>query len=110
MRSLRSALLLLLGLLVALTSTVVPASSSTAAAALGSISGQMLVTGGAPLPGAEVTLYLNDDGDIYPIDLTETDATGSYRFSGVEAGTYRLGFVDPTGDHETEYWDNYGSL
>lgn len=94
----------------ALTGTLVPASSGTAAAALGSISGQMLVTGGAPIAGAEVTLYLNDDGDIYDVDDTETDATGTYHFTGVEAGTYRLGFVDPTGDHATEYWSNWSTL
>jgi hypothetical protein len=54
-RSSRPALLLL-GMLVALVGALVPTTAVTAVSTAGSISGQMLVTGGAPIAGAEVTL------------------------------------------------------
>ena len=103
--------LLLLGLLVALVGALAPATTSAAAEADGSISGQMLVTGGAPIAGAEVTLYARDeDWEWYAADVAETDATGTYQLNGVAPGTYRLGFHDPSGDHATEYWSNWGTL
>lgn len=110
-RSSRPAVLLL-GLLVALVGALAPATTSAAADADGSISGQMLVTGGAPIAGAEVTLYAFDDWDWdwYAADVAVTDATGTYQLTGVAPGTYRLGFRDPSGDHATEYWSNWATL
>jgi hypothetical protein len=110
-RSSRPAVLLL-GLLVALVGALAPATTSAAADTDGSISGQMLVTGGAPIAGAEVTLYAFDDWDWdwYAADVAVTDATGTYQLTGVAPDTYRLGFRDPSGDHATEYWSNSGTL
>lgn len=107
-RSSRPALVLT-SLAVAAATALAPFTPSVAASA-GSISGQMLVTGGAPIAGAEVTLYAPLGPDWYPVDVADTDATGTYLLSGVEAGTYRLGFHDPTGDHATEYWSNWATL
>ena len=109
-RSSRPALLLL-ALVVALVGTLAPVSTASAEPG-GSISGQMLVTGGAPIAGAEVTLYAFDDwGWEWSVaDVAETDATGTYQLTGVEPGSYRLGFRDPSGDHATEYWSNSATL
>ncbi|TGN63466.1 hypothetical protein EXE59_05515 [Nocardioides eburneiflavus] len=103
--------LVLTSLAVATATAFVPVAPSAAAAASGgSISGQMLVTGGAPIAGAEVTLYAPVGPDWYPVDVADTDATGTYQLSGVAPGTYRLGFHDPSGDHATEYWSNWATL
>ncbi|MBS2936167.1 carboxypeptidase regulatory-like domain-containing protein [Nocardioides sp. J2M5] len=100
--------LLLTGLAVALTGTLAPAPASAVAG--GSISGQMLVSGGGAVAGAEVTLYAGDWGDWYADQVVETGADGSYQLTGIAPGTYRLGFRDPTGDHATEYWSNWATL
>lgn len=101
--------LVLMGLAVALTGTLAPVTTSAAATG-GSISGQMLVSGGGAVAGAEVTLYAGDWGDWYAEQVVETGADGSYQLTGIQPGTYRLGFRDPAGDHATEYWSNWATL
>ena len=35
-----------------------------------------------------------------------TNASGAYALSGLPVGTYRAAFIDPTGTHALEYWDD----
>ncbi len=35
-----------------------------------------------------------------------TDASGNYAFATLPTGAYRVAFIDPTGDHTLEYWND----
>lgn len=71
-----------------------------------SVEGVVTEPGGSPIPGVNVVLY--DDGS--QIANAVTDADGSYRLLELEAGTYRVGFTDPTGDHLPEFFDDAAAL
>jgi len=59
------------------------------------IAGIVMLKSGDPLADAEVTLYghFPPGGLVTPVDprRTTTDATGRFRFAGIEAGVYHLG-------------------
>ena len=58
----------------------------------------------AGLPDIEVDVY---DVDGYFYDSTTTAADGSYSIL-VVAGTYEVGFYDPTDAHQAGYWSDTG--
>jgi hypothetical protein len=60
-----------------------------------------------PIAGTWVSLF---DSGGRSLGLAVTAPDGSYRFSGLVAGSYRLRFADPTGNHVAEYWDNRPTL
>lgn len=79
--------------------TACAASLSTLPAGAGSpggaIDGILLATGGEPASGWEV-LLLNPEGDLVARSATTT--AGSYEFTGLPAGRYRLGLRDEAGN------------
>ena len=46
--------------------------------------------GDIPMSGASIALYSSSDGYAAPISTTTTGSDGSYLFSGLNAGDYRL--------------------
>jgi len=63
---------------------------------------------GAPLGGIGVYLY-NASDDSYRTNTT-TNISGTYRFDGLPAGSYKLKFSDSNGVYLTEYYSNQPSL
>ena len=77
------------------------------------ITGKVTDAKAAALQNIRVTAYqwvpgMNYWGAVGP--GVATDATGAYDLGGLRAGTYRLGFQDPSGDHFGEYFDNVATL
>lgn len=78
--------------------------SPSAPDAPGSISGQVTDDTGAPLAGIEVQLFRLNEGKFIPTRLVLTDAGGNYRATLLIAGSYRLGFSDPSANHALEFY------
>jgi 5-hydroxyisourate hydrolase-like protein (transthyretin family) len=75
------------------------------------ISGTVTEEGsGAALSGIEVDLYVEMGEFWMQIDSTSTVGDGSFTFTGLSAGTYRIAFVDGSGTHVDEYFDNEASI
>lgn len=75
----------------------------------GAVQGHVTSTdGGTALAGAQVSLYLG--GGSQAIAATLTAADGSYRFDGLDAATYEVGFVDPTGANQSAFFSAASSL
>ena len=72
------------------------------------ITGSVTANGGlTDLSGIEVTAYLQTgviDWHAYP--SVDTGADGSYTISDLASGTYRVKFVDPSGNYVSEYYDD----
>ena len=64
--------------------------------------------GGAPIENAFITAYRLEDGLYSEAGYADTQSDGSYRISGLGAGTYKLEFAR-TG-FRVEYWDDKTSL
>jgi hypothetical protein len=78
------------------TAQVTPATASS------SISGQITSASGIALSGEVVTLTTtNSQGQLVTFTAT-TDSNGNYKFTGLEAGTYSLSVVPPSGSSITE--------
>ncbi len=58
---------------------------------------------GAPLPGIFV-VAIDATGSL--LGGQTTDASGNYAFATLPTGAYRVAFIDPTGDHALEYWND----
>lgn len=77
-------------LVVALVVAVGLVPTAASAAGTGSISGVVTDEGGAPVEGAELTLYPG------PVVLTTTtDASGAFTFAGLDPNQYRIQVVHP---------------
>ena len=68
--------------------------------------------GTAPLAGVDVTAYTYDaDFDEWSYSTqVSTGPGGTYDLADLAAGTYRVRFVDSSGDHRTEWWNNKASV
>jgi hypothetical protein len=110
-RTRRSTALPLTTLLLLLVGLLLPAAAAQAVGT-STIRGAVLVTGGEPGVGVVVDLYARTDpaASWESVDTTTTDELGHYELSDVAPGTYRVGFDDPTGVYEDEYWSNFSSL
>ena len=60
---------------------------------------------GAPVAGAQVSLYLPEDG-LYSWRSAVTAADGTYSFPSVAAGTYKAVFRPPAGSGLRTEWFN----
>jgi len=89
-------------------STSVPNINASLVAA-SSISGTVTGPGGAPLSGTINVNALADSG-VQGVWITvsagSTDAAGNYTLTGLSSGTYRVQFVDYSGNYATEYYDD----
>ncbi|WP_284009358.1 carboxypeptidase regulatory-like domain-containing protein [Haloarcula pelagica] len=75
-------------------------SANTTATATGDISGLVTDSANTRIPNASVTLYR--EGVSSPVATTTADSQGSFRFSGVRAGDYRVeASVDGTTGNKT---------
>jgi hypothetical protein len=110
-RTRRSTPLLLTTLLLLLVGLLLPAAAAQAVGT-STIRGAVLVTGPEPGVGVVVDLYARADPSASweSVATTTTDELGHYELSDVAPGTYRVGFHDPTGVYEDEYWSNFSSL
>ncbi len=81
-------------------------------AAASYISGRLTGIGGHPLAEARITVFqwIDDAAEWDSIRYDNTDTNGCYSIGGLKAGTYRLRFVDESGDHLTEFFDNAPDL
>jgi hypothetical protein len=77
-------------------------------ASAGAISGHVTADGGGGLQGIAVDVYRwnGGDWDQVPGGWWFTDEDGLYTVGGLEAGTYRVQFLDPDGDWAREYYDD----
>jgi len=77
-------------------------------AATGDISGTAKDAGGAGLAGISVTAYWDFFGDDWWVSATSTStaADGSYQLTGLDAGTYRVGFSDSSATYLSEYFND----
>ncbi|MEM7131893.1 MAG: carboxypeptidase-like regulatory domain-containing protein [Chloroflexota bacterium] len=77
-----------------------------------SISGRVTDESGDPISSHKVALYQLGRDTCCPnewnsVTIEYTDGNGNYWFKGVDAGTYRVGFVsDFEGIYQNEYYDN----
>ncbi len=72
----------------------------TGGAAAGTVSGAVT---GDPVAGAWA-VFLGPTGNLGATAVTASD--GAYRLAGIPAGATRVTFVDPSGGHVQEYWDD----
>jgi protocatechuate 3,4-dioxygenase beta subunit/uncharacterized protein (DUF2141 family) len=84
--------------------------SPAAPDAPGTISGRVTDDTGAPLANIEVQLFQLNDGKFLPTRLVLTDAGGNYRATLLIAGSYRLGFSDPSANHALEFYPDAPTL
>ncbi|WP_205474309.1 carboxypeptidase regulatory-like domain-containing protein [Nocardioides sp. SYSU D00038] len=71
------------------------------------VRGTVTGTAGQPLAGVHVDAYSQSSGGFWDVTAsTTTAANGSYELAGLQAGTYRLGYEDPTGVLFPEFWDD----
>ena len=110
-RERRSTPLLLATLFLLLVGLLLPAAAAQAVGT-STIRGGVLVTGAEPGVGVVVDLYARTDPSASweSVATTTTDELGHYELSDVAPGTYRVGFHDPSGVYEDEYWSNFSSL
>ncbi|HEY1117972.1 MAG TPA: carboxypeptidase regulatory-like domain-containing protein, partial [Acidimicrobiales bacterium] len=74
------------------------------------VSGTITDGDDAPVEDAEVTAYVEEDGEWTPVGGTWTDGNGDYRLL-VADGSYRLGFSDPAEESFTEeFYDDSRTL
>ena len=71
-------------------------------AAGGSLTGTVLIPGGKPLAGAVVSVLANHA----VVSQAVTSANGTYQFTGLPLGRYRIEFFDPSGWYAQEFHDN----
>lgn len=73
-----------------------PPSNPDVPAAPGTIAGVVTDLSGTPLAGINVTLYLPNHGAWLAERVLTTDSQGAFKAFALAAGTYRIGFRDPT--------------
>ena len=104
-------LAVLLALLLAAALPAAAQSVPDAPDAPGSIAGTVTAEGGAALAGIEVQIYRLLQYGYWHVERTlTTDASGGFRAAVLQAGTYRVGFRDPTGVHGTAYYADAQAL
>ena len=76
------------------------------------IKGTVTGPGGTPVANVQVSLYSLDagSGDYVVSALAFTDGAGGYDLPGLVPGTYRLGFVDPSGALAPEFYNDKSSV
>lgn len=76
----------------------------------GGISGT--VTNGAadPVDTVDVYAYEYADGDSWQVGSASTQSDGSYEILGLDAGTYRIEFVDYNGQYAGEFYDDASTM
>jgi len=77
--------------------------------AASSISGTVTGPDGSPLSGminVNALAYSGAQGAWITASAGSTDAAGNYTLTGLSAGTYRVQFVDYSGNYATEYYDD----
>ena len=98
-------LAVLLALLLAAALPAAAQSVPDAPDAPGSIAGTVTAEGGAALAGIEVQIYRLLQYGYWHVERTlTTDASGGFRVAVLQAGTYRVGFRDPTGVYGSAYY------
>lgn len=75
----------------------------------GSIAGRVRA-GETALAGIEVALFDVPYGSLRPLISTLTDAEGRYRFEGLLAGGYWVGFRDPAGQYAPTFYRDQPSI
>ncbi|HEY2042265.1 MAG TPA: hypothetical protein VGH11_06260 [Jatrophihabitans sp.] len=84
------------------------AASGASADSPGSITGTVTTADDPPAAGT-VTAELYDDASLPPLLTSPVDATGSYAFSNLAAGSYKLRFVVSgplASDYPAEWWED----
>lgn len=69
----------------------------------GAVSGTVVDAGGDPAGGVWVA-FVGSTGALVATGVTGGD--GTYTVTGIPAGAHRVTFVDPSGAHLQEYWDD----
>ena len=65
----------------------------------------------ANLEGIRVTAFLVDSAGTYNrVGSSTTDENGDFSINGLQGGTYKLKYEDPSGSWMTEYYSNAESL
>jgi len=67
-----------------------------------SISGRLTTVSGAGIAGVQVYLY---DSNSNPLSFVLSLSDGSYAMSGIAPGSYKVGFLDPTGTYLRQYYN-----
>ena len=77
-----------------------------------SIAGTVTGPGGEALAGIQVGAYgqYYDGGTWNQQQSVITKADGTYVLTGLPAGTFRLGFRDPSGNHAEEFYDDAATV
>lgn len=71
----------------------------------------MVTESGSGIGLADITVNLYQDFDGWSIIYAQlTAGGGTYEFSGLPAGTYRIEFVDESGNHLSEFYNNVSNL
>jgi len=65
---------------------------------------------GAPLSGIKVDLWQQNGQNWSKLRSVTTATDGSYDSGKLVDGVYRVGFSDPSGHYQSEYYDNVGTL
>ena len=75
------------------------------------VSGTVTAPDGAGLGDVTVTAYGKSSwGSWDRVSSARTNSSGAYVLSGLEAGTYRLGFSTGSGEYLREYWNDAATL
>lgn len=81
--------------------------------AASSISGTVTGPGGAPLSGTinvNALAYSGVQGIWITVSAGSTDAAGNYTLTGLSAGTYRVEFLDYSGNYSTEFYNDVADI
>ena len=110
-RSSRPTALSLTALAVGLLTSLLPVTAAQAAGTA-SVSGTVRAEAGGALRGIAVSLYAYDPqyDEWDTVAETTTLGDGNYSFTGVDAGSYRIGFHDTVAEYVSEYYDDADAL
>ncbi|MEM7538330.1 MAG: cytochrome c peroxidase [Chloroflexota bacterium] len=87
---------------------VVGGTDATLSNPLGAIAGSVVLTDGVtPLGGIKVAAYQQGISNTWGFaGAAMTNLSGEYTITRVLSGTYRIFFMDPLGNHKSEYWND----
>lgn len=75
----------------------------------GHLTGSVTGSSGSGIEGAQVTAYVEQDGQWIPFTSVSSGPDGRYDVGGLPGGVYTLGFHDPASS-VTEYWNDRAVL
>ncbi|MDO8987133.1 MAG: carboxypeptidase-like regulatory domain-containing protein, partial [Coriobacteriia bacterium] len=76
----------------------------------GGISGTVIDGIGDPVDTVEVYAYEYSAGDSWQVGSASTQSDGTYEILGLDAGTYRIEFVDHNGQYAGEFYDDASTM